>query len=162
MGYQPGDRVFAVLSADQQEVQFLGHGIYTGDIPAPKIGGIRNPYIKLDNGHDAWGYECWWGAEKFYEHWLRGRKVVNATLPRWEEPTLLVADDQLLGPFCENADVHGAHDPCPGLRPADYIQKPCSNTECDRMVWVPPDIPDEVQAICSTDCAVALMTGLIG
>lgn len=89
----PGDRV-AVVSADRQE--FLGYGEYLGMLPHPglvdlfierleavkdllteknlaaltemaragKIG--LNPKIRLDDGRELWGLECWWGsAEKF-------------------------------------------------------------------------------------------------
>jgi len=69
-----GDRVGAVLSSDDKQVNILGFGKYVGDeIPDADAGGLGplcreagcpNPKIVLDNGDVVWGCECWWGGEE--------------------------------------------------------------------------------------------------
>lgn len=73
---KPGDRVGAILSANENIVNLLGYGIYEGNfipeddkilhpifgIPIKELN-IPNPRIKLDSGDVVWGCQCWWGAE---------------------------------------------------------------------------------------------------
>lgn len=40
----PGERVVAVLSADEQEVRLLGFGVYVGDYPCP----IKRQFMEAD------------------------------------------------------------------------------------------------------------------
>ena len=87
MKYEPGTRV-AVLSADAKT--FLGYGVYLGDKDCPPLrqwlatesrklgfettakrfetGEIKklNPKIRLDNGTEVWGCECWWGGADMF------------------------------------------------------------------------------------------------
>lgn len=72
--FNKGDRVGAVLCANDKEFLLLGYGTYEGDhVPGEEVGGfggevlrrekVPNPKIKLDNGDIVYGCECWWGAE---------------------------------------------------------------------------------------------------
>jgi hypothetical protein len=81
MRYEIGCRVGALLSGENNIVQFLGYGVYQGDLLHPHLG-FNNPYIKLDNGSDTWGCECWWGNENKIKRYLEGRVVVNVRLVR--------------------------------------------------------------------------------
>jgi len=72
-----GERVGAILSANDKTVKFLGYGVYEGDFyPDTAEGSVAdmikdnqqqygidlvNPRLKLDNGDIVWGCECWWG-----------------------------------------------------------------------------------------------------
>jgi hypothetical protein len=74
MMYKPGIRVGAILGTKGKTVEFLGYGVYVGDVePNDAIGavadaikgiGCPNPKIELDNGKVVWGCECWWGPEE--------------------------------------------------------------------------------------------------
>lgn len=90
-----GDRVGAILSASEEEIQFLGYGVYEGDfIPEEAVGdlasiaveaGITNPRIKLDNGSVVYGCECWWGPENAIKARIEkareaGTKIINVTI----------------------------------------------------------------------------------
>jgi hypothetical protein len=88
---QPGERVGAVLSANQTEVKFLGWGIFEGrEVPDGEVGGqmgdvlrehgVTNPKIKLDNGKVVWGCECWWGSEAEVKKMLEGRALVEVDI----------------------------------------------------------------------------------
>lgn len=98
---KPGTRVGAVLSANKDEVKFLGFGLYVGDEKPPGdivfFGGLlseiyerqpefsrdyTNPKIQLDNGDVVWGCECWWGPEEeVKKRFLSdGRKVVEVRM----------------------------------------------------------------------------------
>lgn len=75
-----GDRVGAIVGAEDGVVEFLGYGVYAGDFepPAERREGTvgeqmrkdlglpprPNPRIDLDNGDTVWGCECWWGSEE--------------------------------------------------------------------------------------------------
>lgn len=101
--YTPGMRVVAILSADENQVNVLGRGVYEGDkelpveilaqmfgMPVAEAQGmsakmkeaypdtplLKNPCIKLDNGGVVWGAQCWWGPEEDYEKFVNSRKVV--------------------------------------------------------------------------------------
>lgn len=66
---KPGDRVYALASANETEIYLFGVGVYVGDeVPPADVNpilniGRPNPRINLDNGQTVWGCECWWGAE---------------------------------------------------------------------------------------------------
>lgn len=94
----PGTRIFAVLSADQDEVRLIGRGEYLGDLPfntadenvrlfgfAPselekEVPGHKNPCLKMDDGNIVWGCECWWGPESKLEETIGGRKIVQVDI----------------------------------------------------------------------------------
>lgn len=73
MGAKVGDRVGAILSAEDGVAKFFGWGVYVGDeIPKEAAGYFaqmacelerKNPKILLDNGKVVFGCECWWGNE---------------------------------------------------------------------------------------------------
>ena len=90
-----GERVGAILSADEAGVKFLGYGKLEGEfIPPTEIGGlgvflnelgIPNSKITLDNGEVVWGCECWWGPEeevkqKIADAVLKGTPIINTDI----------------------------------------------------------------------------------
>jgi len=86
-----GERVGAILGADEDVVRFLGYGVYEGlESPPPGIAlmgidlneiGHTNPKIQLDNGKVVWGCECWWGPEETVKQKLtRYAKVVEVDI----------------------------------------------------------------------------------
>lgn len=72
-----GDRVGAVLSMDDKQVNLLGFGVYMGDESAL---GRKNPKLQLDNGKIVWGCECWWGPEEGLKKEMQGKEVVNVDI----------------------------------------------------------------------------------
>lgn len=65
-----GDRVGAIISADNGHFTLAGYGSYQGmEVPPADISEVlheasfENPKILLDNGKVVWGCECWWGPE---------------------------------------------------------------------------------------------------
>lgn len=86
-----GDRVGAILSANKDEVKFLGYGVYVGnEIPSENCvgflskslinNGIANPKILLDSGKYVFGCECWWGSEDKVRDAIDGRKIVDVDI----------------------------------------------------------------------------------
>ena len=85
-GYQIGDRVGAIASANKDEICLYGYGQYMGDVVPPAeitcMGislaelGHANPKILLDSGQVVWGCECWWGPESKIKESISGRRVV--------------------------------------------------------------------------------------
>ena len=86
-----GERVGAVMSADQKTVKFFGWGVFEGrEVPGEGIGGVMgevlreagvtNPKIKLDSGKVVWGCECWWGSETEVKKMLEGRALVEVDI----------------------------------------------------------------------------------
>ena len=77
-----GSRVGAILSANDEVVNLLGYGVYSGDEIPPdgflNEAGATNPKITLDNGDVVWGYQCWWGPEDEVKNSIAGRKIINA------------------------------------------------------------------------------------
>lgn len=81
-----GERVGAILSANDECVKLLGFGVYVGDfkpdvpclgIPADELpDGFVNPKIELDDGRVVWGCQCWWGDEDKVCGMIDGRRVV--------------------------------------------------------------------------------------
>lgn len=87
-----GDRVGAILSADHDEINVFGFGVYIDDeVPPIAVNsylhncGRTNPKIELDSGHIVWGCECWWGAEdeiqEKIKHYRQHGKKVNMIDP---------------------------------------------------------------------------------
>lgn len=82
-----GDRVGAILSANNKEVELLGFGTYLGEqVPSIEENevlhhhGVKNPKIQLDNGSIVWGFECWWGPEEKIKESIGNRKVINVNI----------------------------------------------------------------------------------
>lgn len=85
--YPTGIRVGALLSSEDGVVDFLGYGVYLGDvIPEDAVGWIAemlresqttNPCIKLDSGKYVFGCECWWGPEEDFQKILAKATQVN-------------------------------------------------------------------------------------
>ena len=82
-----GERVGAILSANDDVVKLLGFGVYAGDFKpdVPCLGfspeelpdGFVNPKIQLDDGRVVWGCQCWWGTEDSVCGMIDGRKVIT-------------------------------------------------------------------------------------
>lgn len=72
-----GTRVGAISSADSDQVNLLGYGVYQGELVSPE--GFPNPCILLDSGVTVWGYQCWWGSEEKVKASIGNRKVVEVT-----------------------------------------------------------------------------------
>ena len=107
----PGERVFAIRSANDDTVNLFGFGVYAGDQLPPgqpdddtlqlargayegrgepfseqevrefAESMTRNPRIDLDDGGYVWGRECWWGAEDRFEVMAAGRTIVRVPPP---------------------------------------------------------------------------------
>jgi len=91
-----GDRVGALLGADEDTVQLLGYGVYVGEeVPGASAGGtfarlcrvqkMVNPKLQLDNGDVVWGCECWWGREESVRAHVqrlvgKGRRLVEVRI----------------------------------------------------------------------------------
>lgn len=76
-----GARVGAVQKADETTVYFFGFGIYQGTtVPPENVGGFNlglpNPTIKLDNGENVYGCECWWGPEDKVKEMIGNRELI--------------------------------------------------------------------------------------
>jgi hypothetical protein len=68
-------RVGVIQRSTADTVYLLGYGNYIGHHKHPALG-ILNPYIKLDDGTEVWGCECWWGPEEEIKASIGDRKVV--------------------------------------------------------------------------------------
>ena len=87
-----GSRVMALLRAGEGKVYVMGAGEYLGLKVPTKCGvpaidsfaehGIPNPAIKLDNGVEVYGMECWWGPVE----------AVKARYKDWEFVVLPVSE----------------------------------------------------------------------
>jgi hypothetical protein len=79
-----GDRVGAILSANETTVKLLGYGTYEGEEVPPDgwmhDAEITNPKIRLDGGDVVWGYQCWWASEDRVKQMIGNRNVVMATI----------------------------------------------------------------------------------
>jgi hypothetical protein len=97
--HKPGERVGAILGSKDGVVEFLGYGVYEGDLdrndptnaPLPvgftallgrRAGMSLNPRIKLDSGKIVWGCECWWGAEEKIKEAIAGHTVVEVDIDK--------------------------------------------------------------------------------
>ena len=83
-----GDRVGAIVSADQKQVKFLGYGILVEEEVPRGIKGMgeilsargeTNLTILLDSGKKVYGCECWWGPEAKIREMIGDREVVMVT-----------------------------------------------------------------------------------
>ena len=79
-----GERIGAILSADEDTVNFLGYGVYVGDeIPPDGFAhtiGRPNPKLQLDNGNVVWGQECWWGSAQAVKKMIGERLIVYVNI----------------------------------------------------------------------------------
>lgn len=79
-----GDRIGAVLSADESTVKLLGYGTYVGDeVPPTGLAhdmNLPSPNLQLENGRTVWGFQCWWGSEEAVKKMIGDRKIVNAVI----------------------------------------------------------------------------------
>lgn len=75
-----GMRVGAILSSTAHAVNFLGYGVYDGDLACPLLGGFPNPRITLDNGEVVWGCQCWWGDEARIRKQIEEAKAQGHTI----------------------------------------------------------------------------------
>lgn len=86
-----GDKVLALMSANETTYYSYGAGIYQGDeVPPPGVGinlgfdlnaeKIPNPKIQLENGDIVWGCECWWHEYDSYIKALEGLKEVKVSI----------------------------------------------------------------------------------
>jgi hypothetical protein len=90
-----GDRVGAILSADDKTVKFLGYGVYDGrfkpdvmcmGIPPEELPeGLKNPRITLDNGEIVWGCQCWWGDEEKVKSEIGDREIINVKMSDYND-----------------------------------------------------------------------------
>ena len=84
--YSIGDRVGAMMSANESTVRLYGYGVYEGEqVPTrgyPKDLGMENPKIKLDDGQIVYGFECWWGPEEKIKKIIGTRPVQVVPCPR--------------------------------------------------------------------------------
>jgi len=101
--HKVGDRIGAILSADEKTVKFLGYGVYEGDFFPDSAKGfladsykeikqeegveLINPRLKLDNGDVVWGCECWWGAEEATKQSIGDREIVVVKISEIREGT---------------------------------------------------------------------------
>lgn len=80
------ERIGAVLSADSEQVMFLGWGVYGGREESPPeniatmMQGIPNPKLIMDDGNVIWGCECWWAPEEKIKEMIGARRVVNVDI----------------------------------------------------------------------------------
>ena len=83
-----GSRIFAISYADAVEVRLYGFGVRLPDaLPIDAVGELAqysrdkpNPCLKLDNGDILYGCECHWDLEAWWDKFLMGRKVVDASI----------------------------------------------------------------------------------
>jgi len=83
-----GSRIFAISYADAKEVRLYGFGVRLPDaLPLDAVGELAeysrdklNPCLKLDNGDILYGCECHWDIEIWWDKFLMGRKVVDASI----------------------------------------------------------------------------------
>lgn len=80
-----GDRVGAMLSANDKQVHLIGFGTYQGDhVPPDDIGGFNiglpNPKLVMDDGTVVYGCECWWGSEAAVRAKIGDREIVQVDM----------------------------------------------------------------------------------
>jgi hypothetical protein len=96
MAKKVGDRVGAILGTnDDGSVGFFGYGEYVGyKVPPPGVilfgvemcrVGHENPCVRLDNGDEVYGCECWWGPEEQVRKQLDGKEVREAKVAEIRE-----------------------------------------------------------------------------
>ncbi|HEY8109025.1 MAG TPA: hypothetical protein VIF43_03385 [Patescibacteria group bacterium] len=79
--------VFRSVDHDEKRAEVFGYGTYEGDFVMPAESqedgvGDPNPRIRLEDGREVWGIECWWGTEEDILEPLRGAgyEVVEVSL----------------------------------------------------------------------------------
>jgi hypothetical protein len=76
-----GDRVGAIKKADKDTVWIYGYGIFQGYKLLPDnlslFPGHENPLIKLDNGKEIFGIQCWWASERHIKKDIGDRKIIE-------------------------------------------------------------------------------------
>ncbi len=93
---EPGQRIGAVLCANDDEVELIGFGTYEGDhVPGDDAVGVmakalknmqvKNPKLVMDDGTIVWGCECWWGDENAVNEQIGNRKVVYVNMDKVRE-----------------------------------------------------------------------------
>jgi hypothetical protein len=79
-----GERVGAVMNADNQVVRLFGFGVYEGYVTPDAALGVQfmggpieyeNPCILLDSGQRVFGCECWWGGEQAVRDMIGHRAI---------------------------------------------------------------------------------------
>ena len=83
-----GSRIFAISYADAAEVRLYGFGVRLPDaLPLDAAGELAersrdklNPCLELDNGDVLYGCECHWELESWWDQFLMGRKIVDASI----------------------------------------------------------------------------------
>ena len=83
-------RVGCIISADSEEVKFLGYGEYAGnEVPSAeavglchilRVTGRSSPKIVLDSGEVVYGCECWWVPEDIVKSAFSQRKIVTVSI----------------------------------------------------------------------------------
>ncbi len=85
-----GERIGAIVSAKDGVVELLGYGVRGEDAvpPSNAVGfgavlheaGAPNPCLKLDDGSEVFGCECWWGSEEAIKSKFANFTVKNITV----------------------------------------------------------------------------------
>ena len=81
-----GDRVGAILKANEDTVWLFGYGTYEGQAVPDESLGVKdfaggpmthlNYCLKLDSGKLVFGCECWWGPEEYIKSLVTSCRVV--------------------------------------------------------------------------------------
>ncbi len=96
MGAKPGDKIFAVTHGDDDNIYFLGFGVFEGEeIPEEGTVGMmasllrmreqKNPKLVLDNGDSIWGCECYWGPADQFRSFANMRKIISTNVAEYRE-----------------------------------------------------------------------------
>lgn len=67
MKIEPGTRVRIIQDCRDGSTATGQYGVYEGDFPIDIEGDdepFMNPRIRLDDGSEIWGIECWWDEAK--------------------------------------------------------------------------------------------------
>ncbi|WP_339119009.1 hypothetical protein [Halomonas sp. BMC6] len=85
-----GERIGAVMKAKEGVVHLFGYGVRIEDkVPPANAGGFGsllheagapNPCLRLDNGVEVFGCECWWGDEESVKKRFANHTVVQASI----------------------------------------------------------------------------------
>jgi len=80
-----GERVGAISHSDNENTYLLGFGIYEGrKVPSKEVGGFNsgtpNPCIKLDDGKEVFGCECWWGPEEKMKEMIKDKNIIKVDI----------------------------------------------------------------------------------
>lgn len=105
--FKPGTRVGVIGRSTDSGIDFLGYGVYEGEIEAPKDSKLEGHFgrVKLDSGGEVWEFEyegC--GAEERLREFLRGQVVREIPLEEFrksppaakdgDSPSLRVASEE--------------------------------------------------------------------